>query len=372
LTKAKRGTFEVVEGWQLESPAGAKSPYLYSLAFTHSKQVKGGTNHKVRDRQLASIDATYYAPGQAAKYSEYIDVWRPWSLTMIQTGRRGEVAAPTRVEHLVTADSETRVSQMVGHADAMAWPYATLMTSSAKAYKPGSRQTESWFKAGLRPGMLRDQTTGLTMVPAARTGNTIWSSFAGWTDTQPGHFSRQGFVDLGGTELFANGVSVGLYNWFGYGYWDVPAEPVELELVYNLNRWQRDGFTWESPTDAETRWRWKSSAADNDKPLPLLFPDYDLVVDANDRAPKVKYYPISVTVGSGEWYRPGRITSAHVRASYDDGGSWVDVPVLNLGTRVIAGVDNTLATDFVTLQVELTDAGGKSVTQTLKRFYGIR
>jgi hypothetical protein len=79
-----------------------------------------------------------------------------------------------------------------------------------------------------------------------------------------------------------------------------------------------------------------------------------------------------VTVGSGEWYRPGRITSAHVRASYDDGGSWVDVPVLNLGTRVIAGVDNTRATDFVTLQVELTDAGGKSVTQTLKRFYGIR
>jgi len=371
-TKAKRGTFEVVEGWKLASPASARSPYLYSLAFTHSKQVKGGTTHKVRDRQLASIDATYYTPGKAARYSEYVDVWRPWSLFMISTGQRAEVAAPTRVEHLVTAEPETKVSQMVGHADAMAWPYATLMTSTAKAYKPGSRETESWFKAGLRPGMLRDQTTGLTVAPAARTGNTIWSSFPGWTDTQPGHFSRQGFVDLGGTELFANGVSVGRYDYFGSGYWDVPAEPAELELVYNLNRWQRDGFTWESPTDAETRWRWKSSAADNGKPLPLLFPDYDLVVDANDRAPKVKYYPISVTVGSGEWYRPGRITSAHVRASYDDGDSWVDVPVANFGTRVIAAVDNTRATDFVTLQVELTDAGGKSVTQTLRRFYGIR
>lgn len=44
----------------------------------------------------------------------------------------------------------------------------------------------------------------------------------------------------------------------------------------------------------------------------------------------------------------------------------------NTGTKVTASVDNTLATDFVTLKVELTDANGKSVTQTLNRFYGIR
>ena len=86
----------------------------------------------------------------------------------------------------------------------------------------------------------------------------------------------------------------------------------------------------------------------------------------------MKDYPIAITVGAGEWYQPGTLTSARVSASYDDGGTWVDVPVTNTGTKVAASVDNTLATDFVTLKVELTDANGKSVTQTLKRFYGIR
>ncbi|GAB2609216.1 S8 family peptidase [Kribbella endophytica] len=371
-TKAKRGTFEVVEGWQLESPDWAPSPYLYSLAFTHAGQVKGGTTHKVKDRGLASIDATYYTPGKNYTYSEYVDVWRPWSLNLIPTGERGQVAAPNRVEHLVTAEKNTKVSQMVGHSDAMAWPFATLMMSSAKAYKPGSRQQESWYKAGLRPGMLHNQVTGQTVAPAARNGNTVWSNFPTWSDTEPGHFSMGGFLDQGATELLADGVSLGDYQWFGQGNWDVPAQAADLELVYQLNRWQRGAFSWESPTDTETRWRFRSSAADSGKPLPLLWPDYDLNVDANDRAPKVAAYPISITVGAGEWYQPGRITSAKVWASYDDGVTWVEVPVKNNGKKVTATVDNTLATGFVSLKTEVTDAGGKSVTQVLKRFYGIR
>ncbi|TCO40985.1 subtilase family protein [Kribbella antiqua] len=63
--KAKRGTFEVVEGWQFASPAAAKSPYLYSLAFTHEQQIKGKPEHRVRDRELATIDATCVADGRA-------------------------------------------------------------------------------------------------------------------------------------------------------------------------------------------------------------------------------------------------------------------------------------------------------------------
>lgn len=76
-------------GWQYGSPAGARSPYLYSLAFTHEQQVKGKPEHRVKDRELATIDATYYTPGKAYNYSEYVDVWRPWSINLIPTGDRG-------------------------------------------------------------------------------------------------------------------------------------------------------------------------------------------------------------------------------------------------------------------------------------------
>jgi hypothetical protein len=161
------------------------------------------------------------------------------------------------------------------------------------------------------------------------------------------------------------------YGYYGQGFWDVPAESTDLEL-YNLNRWQRTGYSWESPTNAETRWRFKSSTSTG--PLPLLFPDYDLDVDANDRAPRVKDYPISIGVESGEWYKPGKIAAAHAWASYDDGVTWVDVPVAAKDGKQVISVDNTAvgAGGFVTLKVELTDANGVGVTQTLKRFYGLR
>lgn len=370
--EVQRGTFEVVEGWQYASPAGAKSPYLYSLAFTHEQQIKGKPEHRVRDRELATIDATYYTPGKDYTYSEYVDVWRPWSINLIPTGARGSVAAPTRVQHLVTADRDTKVSQMVGHSDTMSWPFATLMTSTATSYQAGSRHTETWYKAGLRPGMVTDQTTGLKYAPAAREGNSIWSNFPSWSDTEPGHFSRGGFLDLGGTELLADGVSLGRYGFYGQGFWDVPAAATNFELVYELLRWQRGDYKWESPTTAETRWKWNSSAADAGKPLPLLFPDYDLPVDLNDRAPRVRAFPITITAETGHWYKAGRFTKARVWTSYDDGSTWTQIPVVNLGTKVIALADNTKATDFVTLKTELTDSSGKSVTQTLNRFYGIR
>ena len=370
--KARRGTFEVVEAWQYASPVGAKSPYLYSLAFTHKQQVTGKPEHRVRDRELATIDATYYTPGKPYNYSEYVDVWRPWSINLIPTGDRGTVVAPTRVQHLVTADPNTKVTQMVGHGDAMGWRFATLMTSTARAYKAGSRQSESWYKAGLRPGLVTDQTTGLKYAPAARDGNSIWSNFAGWADTQPGHYSSLALLDLGKTELLANGVSLGENEFRGEGYWNVPAASTDLELVYTMKRWQRGDYQWESPTNVESRWKWKSSSADAGKPLPLLYPDYDLAVDLNDRAPRVPIFPITITTESGQWYKPGRLTSARAWTSYDDGTTWTAVPVLNLGTKAVALVNNAKATDYVSLKVELTDANHKSVTQTLSRFYGIR
>ena len=126
------------------------------------------------------------------------------------------------------------------------------------------------------------------------------------------------------------------------------------------------------PLERAARPRDSSAASDRAASIGWhLFPDYDLDVDANDRAPRVKDYPISVSVGSGEWYQPGKITSARAWASYDDGATWVDVPVQAQDGKQVLKVD-TLGTSFVSLKVQLTDANGVGVTQTLSRFYGIR
>lgn len=367
--KAERGTFEVIEAQQLASPAGSKKPYLYSLAFTHSRQISGSLRHDVRDRDLASIDATYHTPGKAYTYSEFTDVYRPWSAILIGTGERVLRAAPTRIDHLVTAERDTRVSQMVGHSDSMHWSFATFVRSVPTAYKPGSRHTESWYKAGLRPGFAYNPLTSTAVVPAAREGNEMWSNFPAWTDTQPGHYAWQGFLDLGGTELFADGTSLGQYGFYGQGFWDVPAAAADYELVYDLNRWQRSGYSWQTPSDAQTRWRFRS-AAGSTAALPLLFPDYDMVVDGNDRAARTKYYPIALSVQSPA-YKPGWITSAKAWASYDGGTTWTAVPVF---ANRLALVDNTKAAadGFVSFKVEMKDSKNAGVTQTLTDFYSVQ
>ena len=88
----------------------------------------------------------------------------------------------------------------------------------------------------------------------------------------------------------------------------------------------------------------------------------------------MKDYPISIGVESVEWYMPGKIADAHAWASYDEGVTWVDVPVTAKGGKQVVSVDNTAvgAGGLVTLKVELTDANGVGVAQTLKRLYGLR
>ena len=298
-------------------------------------------------------------------------MWRPWSINLIPTGDRGSVAAPTRVQHLVTADRDTKVSQMVGHSDAMSWPFATLMTSTAKSYEAGSRHTETWWKAGLRPGMVTDQTTGQKYVPAARDGNSIWSNFPTWSDTEPGHFARGGFLDLGGTELLADGVSLGEYGFYGQGFWDVPAAATNFELVYDLIHWQRGDYKWESPATAETRWKWNgprrtrasrcrfSSRTTTSRSTSTTA--RRACGSSRSRSPPK---PATGTRPAGS----RRLESGRRTTTARPG----QVPVVNLGTKVVALADNTKATDFVTLKTELTDSNGKSVTQTLNRFYKTR
>ncbi len=144
--------------------------------------------------------------------------------------------------------------------------------------------------------------------------------------------------------MLADGVSLGEYGYYGQGTWDVPAAATNSSSSTSCMRWQRGELqVGVADRRAETRWKWKSSAADAGKPLPLLFPDYDLAVDLNDRAPKVAGYP------DHDHGRRGRVVPAWParggagQASYDDGATWAEVPVMNYGHKVVALVDNTAA-----------------------------
>ncbi|MFJ1564115.1 hypothetical protein ACIOG8_07765 [Streptomyces erythrochromogenes] len=53
--------------------ATATSPYVYSLAFPETGEIKGSRTHRVRDRDLGQVETTYNSMGVAA---DFIDMPR--------------------------------------------------------------------------------------------------------------------------------------------------------------------------------------------------------------------------------------------------------------------------------------------------------
>ena len=191
------------------------------------------------------------------------------------------------------------------------------MTSATRPLAPGSDAGETWFGAGLRPAVPADADGPWN--PAGRTGNVIWANLPAWADGEAGHTSWHGLNDLGSTELFADGASLGRYGYYGQGTWDVPADAHRYELVYELNRFDRTHSTWTMPLSAHTRWAFDSEAGDEPRALPLLFPTYDVDVDERNRAAAVEAYPVRIGLEATPAYEPGDIAEASARVSYDDG-----------------------------------------------------
>ncbi|MBB5787136.1 S8 family serine peptidase [Jiangella mangrovi] len=362
-----RGAFDVTEAWLYTSPDGAAEPVDYHLVYPHTGTITTrDVNHRVEQDRLARIDSTFHTPGAPDEYTQYVDAYSELREAYVGLGDVVQFAAPG--DRTIYVTPEVPVRQTVVHPDGTQWFWGTPMSSATRPLAAGSRTAETWFGAGLRPAIAANAQGRFDS--AGRVGNLIWTNFPAWADSQDGHYAWNGLNDLGGMELFANGESLGRWGWYGQGEWDVPAAATDLELVYDLVRYDRGFSTWSAPLSAQTRWRFTSSAGDDT--LPLLFPTYDVDVDPRNQAAAVDGYRIGIGVEATPSYEAGALADAAAWVSYDDGGSWTPVPADLTGDTVVATVDNRPAAGgHVSVKVELTDANGVGVTQWIQRLYGV-
>ncbi|RIQ20721.1 S8 family serine peptidase [Jiangella rhizosphaerae] len=369
MADVSRGAFDVTESWLYTTPDGATEPADYHLVYPHTGTITTrDVNHRVERDRLARIDSTYHTPGAADRYTQYVDAYSAQREAYVPLGDVVHFPAPGTRTAYVTADVPVR--QTVVHPDGTQWFWGTPMSSATRPLEPGSRTAETWYGAGLRPAVPAGAQGPYD--PSGRAGNVIWTNLPAWADSQPGHFAWNGLNDLGSMELFAAGQSLGRWGFYGQGQWDVPAAATEFELVYDLVRFDRSFSTWTSPLFTQTSWRFTSSAQDDGGALPLLFPSYDVDVDAQNRAAAVESYRVEVGVEATPSYSPGGLTAATAWVSYDDGQTWTEVPATLDGDTVVATVDNrSAAGGHVSFKVELTDANGVGVTQWTQRLYGV-
>ncbi|MGW6862297.1 S8 family peptidase [Streptomyces xanthophaeus] len=345
--------------------ATAKSPYVYSLAFPETGEVKNGHTYRVRDRDLGQVDSTYSSMGVAADFMDLSGAYRPIG-SAVYFGGIETVAVPGRRTEFYSA-GDTAWDQLLSSS----FPWGEFMTGEQKTYQKGRRTTASWYDGVTGPVAPRDRA-GKETLAAERQGNLIGFAPSMWGDSS--HFAQPGsFGDIGGLQLKRDGEVIG-DSWYPFGVFEVPAEQGRYELTQNIEKIGPPSRTWQRSTAVQTTWGFTSKLDPEaySQGLPVLFPRYAAPLDGMKTVPATDGQAVGLGVSGHAGYAPGALKSAKLSYSYD-GENWTAAKVSERGGAWTATVNHAGASGKpVSLKVELTDANGATVTQTVVRAYDVR
>ncbi|MGW7106686.1 S8 family peptidase [Streptomyces xanthophaeus] len=345
--------------------ATAKSPYVYSLAFPETGEVKNGHTYRARDRDLGQVDSTYSSMGVAADFMDLSGAYRPIG-SAVYFGGIETVAAPGRRTEFYSA-GDTAWDQLLSSS----FPWGEFMTGEQKTYQKGRRTTASWYDGVTGPVAPRDRA-GKETLAAERQGNLIGFAPSMWGDSS--HFAQPGsFGDIGGLQLKRDGEVIG-DSWYPFGVFEVPTEQGRYELTQNIEKIGPPSRTWQRSTAVQTTWGFTSKLdpAAYSQGLPVLFPRYAAPLDGMKTVPATDGQAVGLGVSGHAGYAPGALKSAKLSYSYD-GENWTAAKVSERGGAWTATVNHAGASGKpVSLKVELTDAKGATVTQTVVRAYDVR
>ncbi|MZD10053.1 S8 family serine peptidase [Streptomyces sp. SID5785] len=345
--------------------ATAKSPYVYTLAFPETGQIRSDRVYRVRDRDLAANTATYRAMGKAGDYLDIPSMARPNGLTA-SIGELATVPAPFTRTELYSPGTTG-----FGHMVSSSFPWGEYMIDPVRTYKKREKRTEQWYGGVVGPTTPLDDS-GEQALAAERQGDLIGVAPGFWGDGE--HLGVQGsFGDMGRLTLESGGKVVGESSWPS-GVFTVPSQDAAYELTMetskagSIDAWQRSHRT-------STTWSFRSHLDEDvySQGIPLLFPHLTLPEDGLKTLPAKDGQRIGLSVTGHAGYTPGTLTKVALSYSYDDGETWTEAPTARHGGAWTASVDHAGATgEQVTVKVAVTDAHGNAVTQTVHRAYDVR
>ncbi|MFD9812705.1 S8 family serine peptidase [Streptomyces sp. NPDC059080] len=367
--RAKDGTFEFRPTWRA---AGSEdgSPYVYNLSFPTPGPLSSDQVYKPKDSRLAQVRETWKAMG---KEGDYIDAMflRPSGSggSHIPVSPYGEVHAPTTRTAYYTTGEDAWL-----HGAMTSFPFAAFMSDQPRTYRAGQRSSEEWYGGPMSPVAPRDDE-GRPVLAAERQGDMIGIQTALWADGSDAHWSFGGsFGDLGKLALKRNGEQIATSAW-PYDAFKVPDEDSAYELTQSLQKIPSSDKNWLRSMAVATTWSFRSHREPDvsSRGLPILFPRYELPVDAMNTLPAKSGIKVGLSVEGHAGYTPGAITAASLSYSYDDGDTWNQAPTEQRNGKWTAVLDHTgAAGKQVMTKATFTDDKGNAVTQTITRAYDVR
>jgi hypothetical protein len=246
------------------------------------------------------------------------------------------------------------------------FPYDSV-TNLFLTVPPGMDTTKTYFKGPFVAG------TSTVRPPAARQGDRLLFTFDSINDSEPDHVNGQQGAQTA-ARVYRDGelVAQGPY---AVGYFDVGvAQPATYRVELDMNQ-GRPG--WTVNTESHSAWTVRSgrpSTADW-VPLQVLNARWDLNLDLHNAAPAGNLFTLKLKAGTQAGAPAVPVTSAQASVSYDDGGTWKEVPLLGADGAYQAAVRSPALKNtggYVALKYKITDLNGATMEQTLYRAYALK
>ncbi|MEU8000687.1 S8 family serine peptidase [Catellatospora sp. NPDC049111] len=355
LSSAVTGTLAQLD----EEGSPAASPFVYNLGWHKADGIWNGLVKHLKPNDLATVKAGHGLLDKGT-YGVKLNFLAPpdggggWA-----TGWQTPLPF-TRTDYYA-GNVRWQVEFMVEKAaEGGEWPETVSDNTANVAYKAGRTYHEQWNKGVFGPSVA-DFWPGI--VPAERDGDVMYVGPALLGDGQ----GRPGFgtITAGRGALYRNGELIAEATDGPYVYAEeVDAAKASFRFDGSLERDSR------LTTKMSVSWTFRSGHADTRASLPLTAVAFAPKLDANNvgKAGGLGVYPATFTQTEGS----GRVVKLSVKASYDDGKTWVKVPVLCVGGEWVVMVAHPKAGGFVSLQATGADSKGNTFDQTVIRAYEIR
>ncbi|WP_371409862.1 S8 family serine peptidase [Micromonospora zamorensis] len=326
------------------------SPYTYDLAYVRPGDMFTGLTRKLSPKNLATVRTTYRSQSTATTAVRLHRAAAPGGSGPI--GSRTPVDLPFRGTEYHNTDGGISWTSTFVEGD-----NSTTQTSTFTA---GRSYTQTWNAAPFGPTVAQAPTLS-PLGYAGRDGDTISVAslplFGDATGLPANRDDRP--VQI---RLLRDGKEIGTSDspWAEFA---VPAGKATYRLEATATRGAPDTLS----TSVSVAWTFTSAHTTSPQRLPLTTVRSTPVLDDTNtgRAGRITTIPLALDRQAGSTAAANR--SLGVSASFDDGRTWIALPVL----RNVALISHPRRAGFVSLRLTATDTAGNTVTETIQRAYRI-
>ncbi|SCE83159.1 S8 family peptidase [Micromonospora chokoriensis] len=326
------------------------SPYTYDLAYVSKGVMFTGLARKLSPKNLATVRTTYRSQSTTTTATRFHRASAP--------GGSGPIGSSTSI------DLPFHGTEYYNTDGGIIWT-ATLVegdnsTTQESTFTAGRSYTQIWNAAPFGPTVA--QAPALAPLGyAGRDGDTISVAALPLFGDAVGRPASRDDLPIQ-IRLLRDGKEIGTSDspWAEFA---VPAARAAYRLEATITRGAPDTLS----TSVSVAWTFTSAYTASPQRLPLTTVRPMPVLDDTNTARAGRIMTIPVTLDRQADSTAAANRSLTVSASFDDGRTWVALPVL----RNVALITHPRRPGFVALRLTATDTAGNTVTQTIKRAYRI-